>query len=134
MSTALDAILEHIQKDPMAKYIFQDDDSETSTIIESPPPVTQNNQVKSTKPIPISDNDTQMTMKEQSGTKRHHQADSQQKYQHGSDPKVESSPIDHHHPSDDQKQNPPPTPTITIGSGGDRNVAINKKYLATKPN
>jgi hypothetical protein len=69
MSTALDAILEHIQKDPTAKYLFQDDDSETSTIIKNPLPITQTEQANNNETPTKSGNDVQMTIKEHSGTK-----------------------------------------------------------------
>jgi hypothetical protein len=89
MSNALDAILEHIQKDPTAKYLFQDDDSETSTIIENPLPNTQADNPKTTT---TTENDVQMQIKEFSGTKRQHSIESPSKTRHGPDPNVQTSP------------------------------------------
>jgi hypothetical protein len=92
MSNALDSILEHLQKDPTAKYLFQDDESETSTIIENPLPITQTNHGSTAESAIILDNDTQMTLKEHSGTKRQHSIKSPSKIRHGPDPNVHSSP------------------------------------------
>jgi hypothetical protein len=92
MANALDMIAEHlIQKDPSAKKLFiTDDESETSTLIESPLPNTQAEHAKNTKTIIVIDNDTQMTMKEQSGTKRMHSTDSPIKHGQGPDPETQS--------------------------------------------
>jgi hypothetical protein len=93
MANALDAILEHIQKDPTAKHLFQDDESETSTIIENPPPNFQSeDQANDNKSSQRPDQDVPMTIKEQSGTKRQHSAESPLKYRHGPDPTTQPSP------------------------------------------
>jgi hypothetical protein len=68
MSTALDAILSHMQKDPTAKYLFrEDDDSETPTISA--------NQAEIQQRSPTSNQDqqfldVQMPMRDFSGSKR----------------------------------------------------------------
>jgi hypothetical protein len=69
MANALDSILEHMQKDPTAKYLFHDEDSETSTIIENPPPNPQTVQVDNAETVQILDEDVQMSTKEFSGNK-----------------------------------------------------------------
>jgi hypothetical protein len=128
MVSALDTILDHIQKDPPTKHLFHDNDSETSTIIENPLPNTQPNQDDSTKSAPTTDNVAQMTIKEHSGTKRQHLAGSPTKHTHEPDPKNTLHPANHLHQRSDLNQiNPPPTLTTTIRSGGDRNVANNIK-------
>jgi hypothetical protein len=92
MASALDTILEHIQKDPTAKYLFDDDSSETPTIIKTPLPITQKNQAICIDTPNTPDNDVQMTVKEQSGTKRQHAAESPSRKLHGPDPNIQSSP------------------------------------------
>jgi hypothetical protein len=92
MASALDTILDHIQKDPTAKHLFHNDDSETSTIIKNPPTMRHSNQVDNTDKVTTTDNDVQMTTKEHSGTKRQHSTGSLQKNQHGPDPITNSSP------------------------------------------
>jgi hypothetical protein len=97
MASALDSILEHIQKDPTAKYLFHDDDSETSTVIEN------NNQAQfdndeNDDSKDNSDNDVKMQAREYSGSKRQLSTDSSQKIKHGPDPNKQSSP----------QQSPPP--------------------------
>jgi uncharacterized protein YeeX (DUF496 family) len=89
MSNALDAILEHMQKDPTAKYLFQDDDSETSTVIANNSPQNQNtNSVNSNE----ENEDVQMQVREYSGSKRHLSENSPLKARHGPDPSTQSSP------------------------------------------
>jgi hypothetical protein len=94
MASALDTIIEHIQeKDPTAKNLFNDEDSETSTIIENPPPNMQSAQIINVDSDEKSDsNDVQMEMKEHSGTKRQYSADSPLKHRHGPDPTTQASP------------------------------------------
>jgi hypothetical protein len=92
MASALDTILEHIQKDPTAKYLFADDDSETSTIIENPPSITQTVQEKVTDTPSTPDNDTKMTAKELSGIKRQHAIEPPVNNNLEPDPNRQSSP------------------------------------------
>jgi hypothetical protein len=82
MASALDTIIEHIQeKDPTAKNLFHDEDSETSTIIENPPPNMQSAQIINVDSDEKSEsNDVPMEMKEHSGTKRQYAADSPLKH------------------------------------------------------
>jgi hypothetical protein len=70
MSNALDSILEHLQKDPTAKYLFKDEDSETPTIIENPITAMPQQQVDNTGASENHYDDTEMIIKDQSGTKR----------------------------------------------------------------
>jgi hypothetical protein len=90
MSTALDAILSHMQKDPTAKYLFrEDDDSDTPTISA--------NQVKTQQSSPENNIDqqsldVQMPMRDFSGSKRQLSENSPSKNRHGPDPKPSSSP------------------------------------------
>jgi hypothetical protein len=70
MSNALDSILEHLQKDPTAKYLFKDEDSETPTIIENPITAMPQQQVNNTRASENHYDDTEMIIKDQSGTKR----------------------------------------------------------------
>jgi hypothetical protein len=91
MANALDSILDHLQKDPTAKYLFQDDDLETSTVIEN------NNQARfdndeNDDSIDNSDNDVKMQAREYSGSKRQLSTDSPQNIKHGPDPNKQSSP------------------------------------------
>jgi hypothetical protein len=93
MSTALDAILSHMQKDPTAQYLFkdEDDESETVTILETDPVQTR---TASGEVQQFIDNDVPMTtIKEYSGTKRLHSTDrSPTKHRYEPDPEAQSSP------------------------------------------
>jgi hypothetical protein len=109
MAAALDTILEHIQKDPTAKYLFDEDSSETPTIIETPLPITQQNQAISVDTPNTPDNDVQMTAKEQSGTKRQHAAESPPRNCHGPDPNIQSSPNRSPPPKKRTETNQPPS-------------------------
>jgi hypothetical protein len=123
MASALDAILDHIQKDPMAKHLFHDDDSETSTIIENPLPITQSIQVNAEKTA-APENDVQMQIKEIRGTKQQHSIESP-KIRHGPDPNVQTSPNRSPPPKKRPEPNMQPSanPDNAIGSGGNSNVA-----------
>jgi hypothetical protein len=88
MASALDTILEHIQKDPTTKYLFADNNLETSTIINNLLPFTQKDQAIGTETPTTPDNDVQMTVKEHSGTKQQHSAKSPLKNRHGPDPNI----------------------------------------------
>jgi hypothetical protein len=80
MSTALDAILLHLQKDPTAKYLFKgDDNSETSTIIENQHRAANNTTNQHS-------NDIEMPLRDFSGAKRQLSENSPTKNRH--DPKI----------------------------------------------
>jgi hypothetical protein len=90
MASALDAILDHMQKDSMAQHLFQDDsDSETPTIIEHYDPSQRAGRNKENQQTP---NDVQMPMREYSGSKRLLPENSPLKNRHGPDPVVASTP------------------------------------------
>jgi hypothetical protein len=97
MANALDTILKHIQKDPTAMYLFQDDESETSSMVIEPNFQTQNSKIDNTKKETTHDGDAQIHMREHSGSKRQLSDISSQKIRHGPDPQ-QSSP----------QQSPPP--------------------------
>jgi hypothetical protein len=68
MASALDTILDHIQKDPMAKHLFHDDeDSETATIIKNETQPLLNFVDLVNNPT---QEDSQMSIQEYSGSKR----------------------------------------------------------------
>jgi hypothetical protein len=90
MASALDSILEHIQKDPSAKYLFEDSESETSTIIDNQTQhhTEENSAVDGSH---NSNSDVKMVPKDISGSKRQLAFDSPAKNRHGPDPKTQSS-------------------------------------------
>jgi hypothetical protein len=91
MASALDSILEHIQKDPTAKYLFEDSESETSTIIDKQTQHhTKENSAVDDSPNPNSD--VKMVPKDISGSKQQLAFDSPAKNRHGPDPKTQSTP------------------------------------------
>jgi hypothetical protein len=68
MASALDTILDHIQKDPTAKHLFHDDeDSKTATIIENETQPTSNFVDLVNNPT---QEDSQMAIREYSGSRR----------------------------------------------------------------
>jgi hypothetical protein len=90
MSNALDSILEHLQKDPTAKYLFEDSESETSTIIENQ--IQLHTKENSETDDNLNNSDVQMVPKDISGSKRQLTYDSPAKNRHGPDPKTKSPP------------------------------------------
>jgi hypothetical protein len=91
MANALDSILEHIQKDPTVKYLFEDSKLETSTIIENQiQHHTNENAIANDNLNPNSD--VQMAPKDISGSKRQPAYNSPAKNRHGLDPKTQSPP------------------------------------------
>jgi hypothetical protein len=86
MSTALDAILSHMQKDPTAQYLFKDDDeSETPTIIENQHRISINKTDQYST-------DVSMPMRDFSGAKRQLSGKPPTTDRHGPDPDPHSSP------------------------------------------
>jgi hypothetical protein len=92
MANALDTILKHIQKDPMAKHLFKDSESETSTIIENQEREHPNTVAPSKSNINITDSDAHMTQRDFSGSKRQLTHDSPEKNKFGREPITISSP------------------------------------------
>jgi hypothetical protein len=89
MATALDTILDHLQKDPTAQLLFQDEsNSKTSTVIETVN-LTQLNKDQTDKDTT---EDVQMSNREHSGAKRSLSDNSPAKIRHGPDPTSISTP------------------------------------------
>jgi hypothetical protein len=89
MVSALDTILDHIQKDPTAKHLFHDDDSETSTIIENN---LQHDPNDGQACYPAHEEDTQMHTREYSGSKRQLSNGASPQKCHSIDPNTQPSP------------------------------------------
>jgi hypothetical protein len=91
MASVLDSIADHLQKDPSARHLFNDDESETpTTIITSPNNLSNrnnNNNENST------DEDVEMVARDYGGTKRlHGTAQSPAKHHQNNDPDNPTSP------------------------------------------